>query len=119
MKDMLIKMLQALVLQGIEFSIRSKDNVFYSYDDSTGQRSCKLYHFGYGKLGDPVHAEKSPGKFKVVRKCSFINKGDEGKDDAVLMVIDADNASPDTIKVSSTVLEFNGLILTAKSEIQI
>lgn len=60
---------------------------FEFYDDTCGQRehTVEVYK-GYG-------LKKVPGCFRVIRKLSFTNEVDKGKDGAILGILDVTRAT--------------------------
>lgn len=110
MKEYLKECLYKIVSQSISFHLENQ--IIKTYDDSSGQRLCYLEHYGYG---DQM-PDKFPYLFKIKRKLAFINKGDEGKEGATLLVLDITNASD--ISISCKKISFNGLTIYLQNEIK-
>lgn len=88
-----IEIFKDAVLNQHRVMVCSTNHIFNSYDDASGQRDAYLSFWGYTNQGinlDKPHCSE-PNSFFVRRKLSFCNTGDEGKEDAILLVIHGNN----------------------------
>lgn len=87
---MLEQKLRKLAINIIDVAIKAKRKIvvnienFSLSDDSSGQREYYLDFFSYGKVD---HKCYGTGLYKIKRRLTFVNQGDEGKQDAVLGVL--------------------------------
>ena len=107
MKKILLDWLDYVVTNEIKFNIEYDNSLLRTYDDSSGQRSCYLEYYGYGKQ-DKV---RYPEVFKVKRNLVFTNKGDEGKQGAVLFILNLANPVS-KICISERAASFNGFTIS-------
>ena len=84
--------LRRQIIRILDVSVKTKSKIRISFDngcvsfvdDTTGQRDYRLIFSTYGERDHEVYGY---GLYKVIRKLTFTNHGDEGKEDAVLCCI--------------------------------
>lgn len=115
MKEIINKALSYAVDNDIYGYMQTTDSIFTTQDDSCGQRQCKFQYFGYGK----PDKESYPGVYKILRHCSFINKTDDGKEDAVLGILYTDKITDNTkCVITNNSIEFGNIIIRFYSDIK-
>lgn len=100
----------------VEVRVTDLTGVIDTYDDASGQRRAYLSYWGPSSEG--VNTTE-PGKFcidadcfYVRRKLSFVNKGDEGKEDAILFSIYGKNiAKAKEISINGEVIIIDNIKL--------
>lgn len=91
--DAVISLLDYIVTSQFEVIVSIGEDLLSTYDDLSGQRKAYLSFGGRTSEGIKLTEEGALNYYYVRRKLSFTNKGDEGKEDAILLVI-----SPEGIK---------------------
>lgn len=115
MKNILLLWLQQVAKDKILFNIQIYSGVIRTYDDSTGQRSCYLEHYGYGAPNPTSY----PEIFKVKRHCDFVNNSDEGKQGAVLFTLNITDIQGKDIQISESCAKFNGIEIHTRKNVEI
>lgn len=89
--QMALDLLHNAVVKGSSINISDSLGFINTYDDASGQRDAYLSFFSYTSnginLAEPVDGNFLSKEFFVRRKLSFVNNGDEGKQDAILLVL--------------------------------
>lgn len=67
--------------------ISNKSEIYSTYHDASGQRQSYLTHYTYSIEQELITPEHDHTTFVVRRHCTFINSGDENKENAVLGVL--------------------------------
>lgn len=102
---------QNAAAEKMKIHVSTADNMLKFYDDTSGQRECYITPYGPGPDGVP---DMWPLHFTIKRKLSFTNKGDEGKQGAVLAVLclHPDRFTATThLKIEAKRLEIGSLVI--------
>jgi len=94
------EMLDIACKNNSEFVFESKGNIFNTYDDSSGQRKCRIEYYGYGR----PNKKSYPTVYKIKRVLAFCNKSDEGKDGAVIGIFHLDKVKDIQIRQNQLIL---------------
>jgi len=116
MRELIITALNYAVEKNITVSVRSSDDMLNFYDGTTGQREVYITPYGPGD-GVP---KMWPFTYKLRRKLSFTNTGDEGKSGAVLAVLSLHESKFHEklhLKISRNVIEVGTIILHFRDNI--
>jgi|GEM_PF-5505813 hypothetical protein len=118
MKELIIKALQYAVDNEIVCNVRSTNKMFDTYHELNGQRQCKILNNGFfnDKQKDK---DMFPECFTIVRHCTFENKGDENKENAVIMdIYPSKLTNDDKVRIWNNGFEFGGFEFIFHKDLQ-
>lgn len=94
----------------LTFMYDSESALYRTYNDTNGQRQAYLTHFCYSKEENTT--TPCYELYQVRRHCTFVNKGDEGKQGAVLGVLNLQNVKDEDIVLETNKVRIRNLIIT-------
>ena len=110
--NLALDLLKDAVLNQSRINVTDSLGIINTYDDANSQRGAYLSFWGYTNQGINLEAphDYSKNSFFVRRRLTFTNKGDEGKEDAILLTIHGDYiANAKNIDIKNDCLIIDGL----------
>jgi len=94
----------------LAFMYDSESALYRTYNDSNGQRQAYLTYFAYGEEENTTTPDRE--LYQVRRHCTFVNKDDEGKQGAVLGVLNLQDVKDEDIMIRINQVQIKDLIIT-------